>query len=249
MNAKEILAKIKAVFDGSPVAAPVFDAPPVETPATQQTISAYLVDGSGPVYVNNSDDGIPDIDSNDMVYSDAALTSPYPDGTYNVTGTSFGFTVAGGVVTAVNDVAGTGPGAPVDPATLAKPVVPTPPAAGPHQPPITLSAEEVQAMYAKFKTENIDPVSAALASAVMAMEAANKKIEAQDKVIAKYDEVIKGMFEFMEALAKEPTATPVTVPPQKKEKFDKAAKNEEKFEKYAKVLKEAREAKNAVATT
>jgi hypothetical protein len=118
MNAKEILAKIKAVFDAPPVP---------ETPATQQTISAYLVDGSGPVYVNNSDDGIPDIDSNDMVYSDAALTSPYPDGTYNVTGTSFGFTVAGGVVTAVNDVAGTGPGAPVDPATLAKPVVPPPP--------------------------------------------------------------------------------------------------------------------------
>jgi hypothetical protein len=239
MTAREILAKIKAVFD----------APPVETPATQQTISAYLVDGSGPVYVNNSDDGIADIDSNDMVYSDAALTSPYPDGTYNVTGTSFGFTVAGGVVTAVNDVAGTGPGAPVDPATLAKPVVPPPPAAGPPQPPITLSAEEVQSMYAKFKTENIDPVSAALASAVTAMESANKKIEAQDKVIAKYDEVIKGVFEFMEALAKEPTATPVTVPPQKKEKFDKAAKNEEKFEKYAKVLKEAREAKNGASVT
>jgi hypothetical protein len=239
MTAREILAKIKAVFD----------APPVETPATQQTISAYLVDGSGPVYVNNSDDGIADIDSNDMVYSDAALTSPYPDGTYNVTGTSFGFTVAGGVVTAVNDVAGTGPGAPVDPATLAKPVVPPPPAAGPPQPPVTLSAEEVQAMYAKFKTENIDPVSAALASAVTAMESANKKIEAQDKVIAKYDEVIKGVFEFMEALAKEPTATPVTVPPQKKEKFDKAAKNEEKFEKYAKVLKEAREAKNGASVT
>lgn len=240
MNAKDILAKIKAVFD----------APPVETPATQQTISAYLVDGSGPVYVNNSDDGIPDIDSNDMVYSDAALTSPYPDGTYNVTGTTFGFTVAGGVVTAVNDVAGTGPGAPVDPATLAKPATPATPATPAiPAPPVTLSAEEVQAMYAKFKTENIDPVQAALASAVTAIEAANKKIEAQDKVIAKYDEVIKGVFEFMEALAKEPTATPVTVPPQKKEKFDKAAKNEEKFEKYAKVLKEAREAKNGAAVT
>jgi hypothetical protein len=273
MTAKEILSKIKAVFD----------APPVETPTTQQTISAYLIDGSGPIYVDNSDDGIADIDSNDKVYSDAALTTPYPDGTYNVTGTTFGFTIAGGIVTAVNDVAGTGPGTPVDPATLAKPTPPPAPAPTPPTP-VTLTAEAVAAMYAKFATgtpeerlanletmikalmecnfgyqirqgqedqaiqvykNSLAPVQAAVATAKTQMEAANKKIDDQEKAITKQNEVIKGMFEFMEALAKEPVAEPKTISPQKKEKFEKAAKTESRFERMAALLKENAKEKNA----
>jgi hypothetical protein len=238
MTAKEALIKIKAFFDAPP-------APPTDAPPVAQTVSAYLVDGAGPVYVDNSDDGIADIDANDKVYSDAGLTTPFPDGTYNVTGTTFGFTVAGGMVTAVNDAAGTGPGAPVAPATLAKPATPPPPAATPPPPPVTLSAEDVQAMYAKFNADNIAPVKAALASAVTLMEAASKKIEEQEKTIVKYGEVIQSMFDFMEALAKEPATDPKTVPPQKKEKLDKAAKIEEKFQKYAEILKNNRTEKKA----
>lgn len=81
-------------------------------PATPQPVS-YNVDGGAPVFVDISDDGLPDIDANDKVFTDAGLTTPYPDGTYTVTGTDFQFTVAGGIVTTVVDPDGTGAGSPV----------------------------------------------------------------------------------------------------------------------------------------
>lgn len=155
MTLKERFLKIKAAFDGTPPAAPA--PPPAAPPAPPaMKMCSYNVDGGMPVFVDITDDGIPDIDVNDKVYADQAMTTPYPDGTYNVTGTTFGFTVAGGIVTAVNDAAGTGPGAPIEGA-LAKPPAAPPapapaPAAAPPQP-VTLSAmteEQMTAMYAKF---------------------------------------------------------------------------------------------------
>lgn len=85
--------------------------PPAPAGMASQMVS-YNVDGGQPVFTDISDDGIADIDPGDMVYSDAAMTIPYPDGTYKVTGTDFGFTVAGGIVTAVTDPDGLGAGAP-----------------------------------------------------------------------------------------------------------------------------------------
>lgn len=179
MAAKDILLKIKALFDG-----PAGIQPPVNpAPTTGATSCSYNVDGGGAVFVDISDDGIPDIDQNDKVFSDPALTVPYPDGTYNVTGTQFGFTVAGGIVSAVTDVAGTGPGAPAsDPNAMTAPApitatVPTPPTmeqriaaieamlsklTNPGAPAamadekniVKLTAEAVAAMYAKFGTGN-----------------------------------------------------------------------------------------------
>lgn len=85
--------------------------PPASDGMASQMVS-YNVDGGQPVFTDISDDGIADIDPGDMVYSDAAMTTPYPDGTYKITGTDFGFTVAGGIVTAVTDPDGLGAGAP-----------------------------------------------------------------------------------------------------------------------------------------
>lgn len=174
MTAKEILAKVKALFDlpAAPPAAPA--APPAGT-ATPAPCS-YNVDGGQPVFVDISDDGVPDIDMGDKVYTDAALTTPYPDGTYNVTGTQFGFTVAAGSVATVTDVAGTGPGTPV--AAVAAPVTaavpppltmeqrvaaiesmlgkignaPAPTGMSTDKDIVTLTPEALQGMYAKFGT-------------------------------------------------------------------------------------------------
>lgn len=158
MTAKEILQKIKiaAGFDAPP-------APPAPAPAPPPapggvTSCSYNVDGGVPVYVNIADDGIPDIDVNDKVYSDSAMTVPYPDGTYKVTGTDFGFTVAAGIVSAVTDADGTGPGAPIEGAMAQSPAPPAPPPAAPAQPapavPITQAQMEI--MFAKFATGTAD---------------------------------------------------------------------------------------------
>lgn len=134
-KAKKLLDKLKALVNSK------FDdqTPPVPAPPAPGTpkIFSYPVDGGGTVYVDCSDDGIADIDTNDKVYSDAAATIPYPDGTYKVTGTDFGFTVAGGIVTAVQDADNAGPGIPLEDA-MAKPPVPpvhTPPQPAPIPPP------------------------------------------------------------------------------------------------------------------
>jgi hypothetical protein len=93
MDAKEILKKIKAVFDGTV---------PAPAPVVTKLTTNFPVDNGDPVYVDTSDDGINDIDAGDPVYSDDAMTTPYPDGTYKVTGTDVSFTVAGGIVTTIS---------------------------------------------------------------------------------------------------------------------------------------------------
>lgn len=158
MTLRERFLKIRAAFDGTPPAAPA--PPPAAPPAppaapSGMTSCSYNIDGGTPVYVNIADDGIPDIDMNDKVYTDQAMTTPYPDGTYKVTGTDFGFTVAGGIVTTVTDVDGKGPGLPIGSAPPAPPPPPAPTPAAPAAPPqpVTLSAmteEQMTAMYSKF---------------------------------------------------------------------------------------------------
>lgn len=166
MTAKEkiqtILAAVKAVFDVNP-APPATTDPAAPATTTTAVVFSYGVDGGSTVYVDCSDDGIADIDANDKVYTDPALTQPYPDGTYNVTGTQFGFTVVGGIVTAVTDVAGTGPGVPLEQAAaMATPPPPPPPPAAPPAPKTTpaqmaeMTKESMAACFAAFATGSSD---------------------------------------------------------------------------------------------
>jgi hypothetical protein len=136
MTAKEkiqtILAAVKLAFDVTP-APPAIADPAAPAATTTAVVFSYGIDGGSTVYVDCTDDGIADIDANDKVYTDPALTQPYPDGTYKVTGTDFGFTVAGGIVTGVTDADGTGPGVPLEQAAAM--ATPPPPPAAPPAPP------------------------------------------------------------------------------------------------------------------
>jgi hypothetical protein len=170
MTAKEkvqsILAAVKAAFDAPP-APPAAPAPAAPVDTSTAVVFSYPVDGGSTVYVDCSDDGVADIDANDKVYTDPALTQPYPDGTYKVTGTDFGFTVASGLVTVVADADGTGPGLPLeqqsaapDPNAMAKPPAPAPaPAPAPLAPPAPkttqmseMTPEGMAAVFAAFAT-------------------------------------------------------------------------------------------------
>lgn len=174
MTAKEkiqtILAAVKAAFDVNPAPPAVTD-PAAPAATTTAVVFSYGVDGGSTVYVDCSDDGLPGIDQNDKVYTDPAMTQPYPDGTYNVTGTQYGFTVAGGIVTAITDAAGTGPGLPLEQAAMAAPAPPPPPPPPPAAPPApktmptaaqmaTMKPEEITAVvtacFAAFATGSSD---------------------------------------------------------------------------------------------
>lgn len=276
MTAKDILAKVKALFD-APIVPPA-PAPPAPAPAPApapggQTACSYNVDGGVPVFVNIADDGIPDIDTGDKVYTDAAMTIPYPDGTYNVMGTQFGFTVAAGSVASVNDAANTGPGTPIAAAA------PAPPAPAPPPPAVPITQTQMDAMCAKFATGTADErisnletmikalmqcnfgyelqkisqaeaVDAYQNSIAMQLTASEQKIDEytakiteQELKIAKQDEIITGLFELTEAMVKEPTADPKTLTGTKKEQFDRQDKREKKFEGILAGLKEAKTTK------
>lgn len=219
-NKKDLLAKIKSMFLGEvpPVAAPIV-APVV---AAVPTPCAYPVDGGVNVVVDISDDGLPGIDQGDPVFSDTAMTVPYPDGTYNITGTQFGFTVAGGVVSAINDPSAMGPGAPVAPAvapvTAAVPVAPT-------------FEERLAALESK-----VNVVPAGMATEIQLQEA-TEKFSAQEEKITKNEVVIAGLFDLIEQLLKEPTAEPKTLTDAEKAKFKKIEDKDSRFARYADHMK------------
>lgn len=196
MDAKEILKKIKAAFDGTTVV----PAPP-PAPVVPAQLTEYPVDGSGIVYTSSST-----IEVGTPVFSDAAMTMPYPEGSYTVTNTDFTFTVDSGVVTAVAgtlSVAASAPAAP--PAVL--PMGPTLP-----------QFEAMQKEVSELKAQNI------------------KLIELLNKVnllAEKHEKTIPGLFELAEALTKEPVSKPMTLTPRAKEKFDRVQKKEERLAAFA----------------
>lgn len=276
MTAKEIFLKIKAAFDLPP--APPTPAPPAPPAGTAaMTSCSYNVDGGTPVYVNIADDGIPDIDTGDAVYSDAAMTVPYPDGAYNVTGTTFGFTVTAGVVSVVNDPANTGPGAPIEGAMAKPPAPPAPaPAPAPVAAAVPITQAQMEIMFAKFasgsvdeRISNLETMCKALmecnygyqireasedaavqaykdsvASQVSSLMAASQAaIDEQKAINTKQQETITGLFELCEKLAEIPTAEPVTLTGNKKEKFDRTEKREQKFETIAAAIKDMKNKK------
>lgn len=222
-NKKDLLARIKAAFLGEP--APVV--PPAVAPpaaATNPTPCSFPVDGAANVVVDISDDGLPDIDQGDKVYSDTAMTIPYPDGTYNVTGTTFGFTVSAGAISAVNDPTATGPGTPVD-ATMSAPVtapVPAPPT----------FEDRLKALEAK-----VGAVPAGMATEVQLQEA-TAQFGSQKETIAKHEKTITDLFALVETLLGEPTAEPVTLTDAQKAKFKKTEDREARYEKYAQHMKD-----------
>ena len=99
MTTVEAIKKIKELFM-SEVPAPVAPAPVLLAAVG----TAFEIDGGVTAYVDISDDNIVAIDMADAVFSDEALTMPYPDGTYTVTGTGATFTVLAGVVTVSSEV-------------------------------------------------------------------------------------------------------------------------------------------------
>jgi hypothetical protein len=213
MSALDKLNQIKVYLGITP-------APPAAEPQMvndDAVVNSYAVDGGQPVYVNNSDDGISGIDKGDALWADEAMTQPYPDGAYKVTGTNFGFTVAKGMVSDISDPDGTGAGTPVpdeaEPADMSK-----------------LFSEE----FNSFKTEF---------SEVKEQFTAHKLAFAEAKAtIDKQQHAITQLVELVEQLAKAPVADPLT-PPQNF-KSDKTMRKEEKIENISFSLKALREAKN-----
>lgn len=117
---------------------------------------SYNVDGASPVFVAGAA-----LTQGVNVYADATGTTPYPDGTYTVTGTGFSFTAVASVVTMIMDATGAGPGAgtPVAqtaaPAQQAAPIAQPPvPASIPQQPtmPIPRFAIQFPNDFASFET-------------------------------------------------------------------------------------------------
>lgn len=120
-KALELLKKIKVQLgmNDAPAAPAPMAAPGAPAPAASDNtnddavVNQWNVEGGQPVFINNSDDGIAGIDKGDAAWMDEAMTQPYPDGSYKVAGTDFGFTVSKGSVTDVNDPDGKGAGDPV----------------------------------------------------------------------------------------------------------------------------------------
>jgi hypothetical protein len=227
-NPKETLLKIKELFSKK-FDAPVPPTPPVDTTAPADTTTtppvmfSWAIDGGNPVYVNCADDGMEDIDSGDSVYADEAMSAPYPDGDYKVTGTDFGFTVSGGAVTSVTDPDAKGPGPSIESGAAAT------------QPDQTMTANPESSI-----EQRLANLEARISKYETSDYVKSEELQKATSKIEKQDEVIKGLFELAEKLIEEPTAEPVTLTGVKKEKFDRSAKREEKFQSVLDALKEAK---------
>ncbi len=253
MTAKEILLKIKAVFD-APAVPPV--APPPAPPAP--VAKTYkLQDGVTEISITQAGE-MPAIGDTVMIGG-----SPAPANTYTLQDGATIVVDATGLITAYT-------------AAMAAPPAPAP--APPPAPvvPVTLSAEDVAAMYAKFATgspeerlANLEVMMKAImecnfgyeirkgqeAAAIQAykdglatmqtsvdaataqMQSAFEKADAQQLIITKHEETITGLFELCEKLTELPTADPVTLTGSKKEKFENQNKKEDRIAKMAESVK------------
>ena len=232
---KEKLEAIKAIFSATPPAG--FVAPvvaPVVAPIKADDDAAgamaavpvgYPVDGGVPIYTDISDDQIPGLDANDYVFTDENMTTSYPDGTYNITGTDFGFTVSGGQIVSITNPSGSGPGEPI--ADIDEPVVPATtvvdaakPMPAPTAPAVT--PESMKVMYSK-------------------QEDLKKEIEVLKLQLSKQENFSEQVLELVEMMANQPTTSPVTVPESKKEGF--LSKKEANLQKMANAMAEAKKLK------
>lgn len=218
----ETLNKIKALFADVPPAPPA-DAPPA--PPAAKALLQYAVDGGDPVFVDISDDGLPGIDAGDMMYTDAAATTPYPDGTYKVTGTDFSFTVTGGSVASVVDPDGNGCGDPVTDAA---------PAAVPAEDMNKQFSEQLTALRSEFDTHKqaFGTLQASFSTLQTAFNQAKQTVDNQQSAIQQLLSVV-------EQLATAPVANPVEQPRSafEKQAFEKKEAKEERMKQMAAALK------------
>lgn len=215
-KAKEIFLKIKAAFDlpiAAPVAAPVA---PIVAPVTATAQVFKLKDGSD-VTITIDDPAVSAApDAGDLV---SIAGAPAPAGDYELEdGTKF-TTDATGAITVIT---------PIDPLTQPDFVAP-----------VQTLEERIAAIEAKINSTQAQQPSPIGMSAEDAIILKAELVTAQAK-LAKHDETITGLFELVEVLTQEPTALPVTLSGNKKEKFDKAESREKRFERMGKALTQLR---------
>jgi len=253
-KAKEILEKIRAIFDGMPPAPPAPPAPPLPPPGVDYTLN----DGTKITIQQKGD--VPAV--GDICTINGAPAA----GMYVLADNSTLTTDATGAITAIT------PGTPVtvDPNDMGKNTPPAPPA--PVVPPakFEMTPEGAKAYLDAFDTgtpedqiTNLKIVCKALmeycfgwqirdaerkAVETQAIEvyktglaAAETKLVAQEATIKKQEEKLQGLFSLTEELAALPTADPKTQTGPKREKFEKAEKAEEKFKKINAALQKAKQ--------
>ena len=251
-SAKDILLKVKALFD-APIVAPVAAAPVAPVAPIVTGVPFKLKDGTEITIA------VKDTVTNAPSATDAVTIAgaPAPAGDYELEDGSKITVDAGGAISVVT---------PMEPVTqpdfVAPVAAPTAPA------PVILTAEAVQAMYAKFATgtaeerlSNLEIMIKALMDSnfgyqirqgqenaaiqaykdsLIPMQAATAtqatQLLAAEQKITKQDEVIKGLFELAEKLAELPSADPVTLTGRKKEQFERSNAKEEKIKGIANAI-------------
>lgn len=254
MDSKDILKKVKALFFGEPIVAPVAPAAaaaPV-APVAPAGQPFKLKDGTEVMIAVKDPAGSPAV--GDAV---TIAGAPAPDGEHELEDSSK-ITVTGGIISAVTPI---------------QPVTQTPEEMAAAQAAhlalsaqaTELTAESVAAMYAKFatgtpeerianlevmikalmecnfgyqirqgqETAAIQVYKESLTPVQTTMAAHTTKVAEFESQIKKQDEVIKGLFELCEKLIDAPTADPATLTGRNKEKFDAVDAKEKRLQARA----------------
>jgi len=252
MTAKEILASIKAVFDGPPAPQAPQPAPSAPAAPSVPAPTVYtLVDGT-------------------QIAISQAGASPAPGDTVTIAGAPAPegvLTLADGTALTV-DATGT-----ITQCVPGVPAMAAAPAAAPAPAPVVPVTQNAMAEHvAKFavgdpeqRLTNLEVVCKALMESEFGYQiSANERIESQNQAIAiyqttlqdqatelaaanqkieKYGKVIEGMFTLIEKITELPTAEPKTLTGLKKEKFDRVNEKEAKIEIIAAAMREIKKGK------
>ena len=258
MTAKELLIKVKALFDLAPGAASPTPGDIAPTDAGPTGTVYTLADGTTQISIVQAG-ATPTV--GDMV---TVAGVPPAAGILTLLDGSSMTVDATGAITAYT------PAAPVtvDPLDAAKPAAPAPapaPAAPAAPKQFEMTPESAKAMFDAFATgssderiANLEVVAKALmeynfgwqireaqqkATADQAINIYKQDLVTAQAALAKQDEKIKGMFELMEAIVQIPSAEPKTLTGPKLEKFNKAQSKEARMQGIADALKEMKTGK------
>lgn len=207
-TAKDIWLKVKAIFDAPIVAPPIAPAPnPIVAPVAAATDTPFKLKDGTDITIGIDDPAVSALpDAGDIVKIAGA---PAPAGDYTLEdGTTF-TTDATGAITVLTAMA------PMTQPEFVAPPVPT----------LEQRLATLEAELAKLKTPAMPTGMATEAQ----LQAATQKIDKQD-------EIIKGLFELTEKFVDMPTADPITLSGNKKDKFDKAEAREKKFERIGQAI-------------
>lgn len=254
MTAKEILAKVVAVFN-----APIAPAVPVAPVAAAEPAPVVPV---GKPYKTKDGVELSIVQAGEIIGMGDTVTiagAPATEGEYELEDGSKVTVDAAGAVTAF---------APAEPVTTDLSTVPAVPAIPAPVVPIAAAEhtpEQFPAMVASFATgtpeeriANLERVAKALmencfgwqlreaeqkAAADQAIAIYKNGLTTANATMAKHEETIKGLFELVEKLVELPTVNPVTLTGNKKEKFDRINAKEEKMQKIADAIGKLKTAK------